>query len=133
MLWRRLIMRIFAQAYQWQSYCKKLSNQKKNSSFFHRKQKKSNFYQFPRKIGDSCQGTGTWQRRQRPDARYLSPGRGDALFQQHFCPLWDIVHILFIQSTISSSIKQTRQLIINRVIINICSVNERNSLRCIDQ
>jgi hypothetical protein len=53
-------MRIFAQAYQWQSYCKKLSNQKKNSSFFHRKQKKSNFYQFPRKIGDSCQGTGTW-------------------------------------------------------------------------
>jgi hypothetical protein len=56
MLWRRLIMRIFAQAYQWQSYCKKLSNQKKNSSFFHRKQKKSNFYQFPRKIGDSCHG-----------------------------------------------------------------------------
>ena len=59
-------MRIFAQAYQWQSYCKKLSNQKKNSSFFHRKQKKSNFYQFPRKIGDFCrgtfcQGTGTWQ------------------------------------------------------------------------
>ena len=53
-------MRIFAQAYQWQSYCKKLSNQKKNTSFFHRKQKKSNFYQFPRKIGDSCQGTGTW-------------------------------------------------------------------------
>ena len=49
-------MRIFAQAYQWQSYCKKLSNQKKNSSFFHRKQKKSNFYQFPRKIGDSWQG-----------------------------------------------------------------------------
>ena len=81
----------------------------------------------------AAMGTGTWQRRQRPDARYLSPGRGDALFQQHFCPLWDIVHILFIQSTISSSIKQTRQLIINRVIINICSVNERNSLRCIDQ
>ena len=58
-------MRIFAQAYQWQSYCKKLSKKKKNSSFFHRKQKKSNFYQFPRKIGDSCQGTscqgtGTW-------------------------------------------------------------------------
>ena len=49
-------MRIFSHAYQWQSYCKKLSNQKKNSSFFHRKQKKSNFYQFPRKIGDSCQG-----------------------------------------------------------------------------
>ena len=24
----------------------------------------------------SCLGTGTWQRRQRPDARYLSPGRG---------------------------------------------------------
>ena len=56
MLWRRLIMRIFAQAYQWQSYCKKLSNQKKKTSFFHRKQKKSNIYQFSRKIGDSCHG-----------------------------------------------------------------------------
>ena len=28
--------------------------------FFTENKKKSNFYQFPRKIGDFCQGTGTW-------------------------------------------------------------------------
>ena len=27
-------------------------------------------------MGTPAMGTGTWQRRQRPDARYLSPGRG---------------------------------------------------------
>ena len=69
-------MRIFAQAYQWQSYCKKLSNQKKNSSFFHRKQKKSNFYQFPRKIGDSCHGD-----------RYLASDIGARLLLPGTCPL----------------------------------------------
>ena len=78
-------MRIFAQAYQWQSYCKNLSPQKKNSSFFHRKQKKSNFYQFPRKIGDSCQGTGTWHLL--PGDRYLASDIGARLLLPGTCPL----------------------------------------------
>ena len=55
------------------------------------------------------------------------------LFQQHPSPLRKIFHILLEQLSISRTIKQSWQLVVYRVIIDICPIHKRNSFGSINQ